>query len=150
MQWVPRQEPGNQGVPLSPVGADVDDAGLACVITGTAVPPMNRIVDVTTTQRIVVDVLDLLPHHVVRFDDFGMAAFLPYLKVLVDLVPQFVVLQFLKQSLVSHLLHLADNRTGCERLVFGDTLCELWTNRDPVKVVFHHDKTKDVDVACLL
>jgi len=73
---IPRREPGKEEG-LLPVGTDVKHAWLAGVGSGARIAPMDGIIDVSATQWIVVDVLELLPHDRFRFDDLRMAAFLP-------------------------------------------------------------------------
>ena len=62
---------------------------------------MNGIINITSPDRVVVNVLNLLPHHRLCFDHFRVAALLPKLMLLVRFVFQLVILQLLQQSLRS-------------------------------------------------
>jgi hypothetical protein len=74
---------------------------------------MRRIIDITSAQRIVVNVLDLLSYHFVRLKDFRVTCFLPQLMRLIRFVPQFIELKFLQQCFVAFFLHpFDDGRRG--------------------------------------
>ena len=114
---------------------------------------MHRIVDVPASHRIFMDVLDLLPHHLFRFDHLWVTSFLPKLKVLVDFVAQFKELQLLQQSRVFHYFHyfhFLDDRLSSERFKFSDAFCKLWSHGDPMKMVFQDDVRNDLDFTFLL
>ena len=51
---------------------------------------MYGVVNVTSANRVVMNVLDLLPHHLFRFDDLRMTTFLPELVLLIGFVSLFV------------------------------------------------------------
>ena len=66
---------------------------------------MRWIIHISPAQRIVVNVLDFLPHHVVRLDHLRVTSFLPQLMRLINFVPQFIEPQLLQQRFVSFFPH---------------------------------------------
>ncbi len=64
-------------ITLPPIRNNVDQSLRSGVIPRTGIPPMHGFVDITTADRIVMDVLDLLPHHLVAGDLLRMASLRP-------------------------------------------------------------------------
>jgi hypothetical protein len=62
---------------------------------------VKRIVNVTTFDRIVMSVFQLLQKHFVILDLLRLAAFLPKLVALVDLVAELVVLELFEKCICS-------------------------------------------------
>lgn len=106
----------------APVRTNFNHPFLTSVASSTRVPPMDRIIDIPATKWIVVNVLELLPHDPIAFNDLRMAAFLPNLMCLVNFVPLLVVFQFLKQCPIAHLPHLLDHRCRCKRFELTNSL----------------------------
>ena len=106
---------------------------------------MDGIIDVASAQRIVMNVLDLLPHNLFRLDRLRMTSFLPQLAGLIDLVLKLVELQFLKQRPELSLLHLSDDRGSREGLELADAFTELRAHSDPVQMVFHDHKGENIN-----
>src|SRR5438093_8935944 len=74
--------------PSPPSGHHVHQPRHPRVIPRTGIPPMRRLIDVAALHGVVVHVFQLLPHHPVVADLFGMAALLPDLVLAVGLVPK--------------------------------------------------------------
>ena len=106
---------------------------------------MQHVGDVTTTQRILVNIFDLLPHLVVGVELLRMIAFLPQLISLARFVAKFVEGKFLKQSGVLALLQCLDNRFRGERFEISDAIRQPGTDGDPVEVVLHDHECQDFD-----
>lgn len=96
------------------------------------------------------DVLDLLPHDIIAFDNLRVTSFLPHLVFLVRLVPQLVILQLLQQRFVLPLFHDFDNGSRRERLELADTFGQLRAGGDPMQMVFHDHKGQDRNVPLAL
>src|SRR6266481_871635 len=54
-----------RGLQLHPIRHDIDQSGLARVISRAGISPVQGVIDITALNRIVVNVFELLPHHVV-------------------------------------------------------------------------------------
>ena len=79
---VPKLEFGNKVVPpntLPPIGHHLDQPRPPGIISRAGIAPRQRIVYVTSFQRIVVHVLQLLPHHLLSADLFRPTPLLPEL-----------------------------------------------------------------------
>ncbi len=111
---------------------------------------MSRIIHISTPQWIVVDVLNLLPHHLVRLDNFRVTTFLPKLMGLIDFVSELVESQFLQKRFVTFFLHPLDDGGRCEGFELSDTLVQLRANADPMQVIFHDHKCVHRDVTLSL
>jgi len=107
---------------------------------------VQGIIHIPTPQRVVVDILDLLPHDLVVLNDLRMTALLPELVCLVDFVSKSVVLELLQYGFVPLFLHLANYGGRGERLKLTNTFAELRSNGKPVKMVFQYDERKNVDL----
>lgn len=103
----PEVEP-RQPETLSPVRDNFDQAFHSGIIACTRIAPVQRIVDVSPAQRIMVHVLQFLQHHFVVLQLLWPTAFLPQLMDLVDLVAQLEEPHFLEQGCKASLLHGID------------------------------------------
>ena len=83
---------------------------------------MRRIIHLSATQRIVVNVLDFLPHHVLRLDRLRVTSFLPQLMRLINFVPRFIESQLVQKRFVSFFLHPFDDRGRREGFELADAL----------------------------
>ena len=59
---------------------------------------MRRIADEPSLDRVLVNVLELLPQHLLVLNDLRMASFLPQLELSIALMPRLVVLQAVEQG----------------------------------------------------
>jgi hypothetical protein len=67
--------------PVLPVCAHLqDNISAALVITGAGVTPMNRQVNITSSNRVIMNIGRVLAHHDFSLDKLGVIAFLPELK----------------------------------------------------------------------
>jgi hypothetical protein len=81
---------------------------------------MHRLIHESSLHRVVVYVLDLLPHHLLVLDQLWMAALLPKLVGPVLLVLELVLLQLFEHTPGVLGFEIVDDRTGCERLEGGE------------------------------
>lgn len=72
------------------------------------------------------NLLYLLPHNLVRFDDLWVAALLPELEFLIGFMSKLMELQLLQESFVFHFLHSIQDRPCGERFEFSNATSELW------------------------
>ena len=81
---------------------------------------MDRIVYIAALDRVVVDVLDLLPHHRFILNQLRMRAFLPDLIFPIDFVRGLALRQLLKHLARLLILQVIDDLTRRERLEIAD------------------------------
>lgn len=143
-------EPGNEGDSLLPVHDGLQQSWLTSVAASTRVAPSSGIVNKASTNRVVMDVFDFLPHHILRLDLDRVAAFLPELVVLIFLVTKLVVPQLLKQRLSAFLLHQLQYGGSRERLELTDAFGKLCPNANPMNVIFHDNPREYIDIALRL
>ncbi len=107
---------------LSPIDTHVEQTLRAGVISRTRVTPVHRLIHVAATQWIVVNIRNLLPHHLFGLDHLWVTAFLPHLTSLVDFVPQLIIRQFLKQGLRAIFLQAFGDRSSRKGLELTNSL----------------------------
>src|SRR4051794_8852635 len=61
----------------SPTRIHFDQARFAQIVSGTRIPPMRRLIDISAFDRVIVAILQLLPHHVAILNLLGVGALLP-------------------------------------------------------------------------
>src|SRR5437016_5887913 len=65
--------------PSIPVRYNIYQACLTCVAPSTGIPPVQGIIDITSFHGIIVNIFQLLLHHLDVDDLFWFASFLPHL-----------------------------------------------------------------------
>ena len=68
------------------------------MIPGTEIPPVRRLADVTSLDRVLVDLLELLPQHLLVLDDLRLASVLSQLELSIALMPRPMELQAVEQD----------------------------------------------------
>ena len=86
---------------------------------------MGRIAHVSAIDGIWVDVLQFLSHHLLAFDNFRVAAFLPELKLTVALVADFVIFQAVKQRSHMSFFEVINDASRGVRLEIADFFREI-------------------------
>src|SRR5262245_13809760 len=71
---------------LSPLGNHLNQPRLPCIIACAGMPPMRWILDITAVQGVIVDILQLLKHHLFALNLLRMVPLLPKLITALDLV----------------------------------------------------------------
>ena len=66
-------------------------------------------VDISALDRVLMDVLNFLFHHVFVLDDLRVTSLLPELEFLIDFVALFEVLELAEHGLVVHCFHRIDD-----------------------------------------
>src|ERR1700722_12296179 len=66
-------------VTSTPVRNNIDQTSLAAIIPRTGISPMDRLIDIASLDRIVMDVFQFLNEHLVIGDLFRVTPFLPHL-----------------------------------------------------------------------
>jgi hypothetical protein len=86
----------------APIRRYLDHPLLPSIVSRAGISPRERIINIAPLERIVVHVLELLPHHVSALDFLGVAPHLPQLIVGFGFVRQLV-----KAKLFSNVLRIA-------------------------------------------
>ncbi len=104
---------------------------------------MFRANDQTAHDRVIVNVVDLLEHHFIRFDLLRMNAFLPDLMLLVLLVRRAVIGELVDQPLPLFQPNLREQGMRGEALEMAQCGGQVGAGEDGVKVVLHDDPGMD-------
>ncbi len=102
-------------------------------------PPVQRVINVATGNRVIVDVFDLLPHHLIALNLLGMTTLLPNRIGSVSLVPSFFPFELSKQRFHAAMFKAVDNSSRSIGLEDAYVSRKLQTDGDQVKMVFEDD-----------
>ena len=111
---------------------------------------MCRITDIASLYRVVVDVVQLLPHHRLSLDPFRMASFLPELKGTVAFMSDFVILQTIKQSLDVSLSEVVDDPPCRIRLEIANLFRQVVGRGNEVDMVLQNHITQKLHAILIL
>src|SRR4051794_28531750 len=126
----------------SPVGRHGNEGLDSRMVSGAGIPPMRRMADVPSLDGVLVDVLELLPQHLLILDDLRMTSFLPQLERSIALMPLLMVLQAVEQGANLAIAEEVDDPPGRMRLEVADLLRQVFGRGDEVDVVLEDDVTQ--------
>ena len=106
---------------------------------------MRRILDMATLHGVIVNILQLLPHHLFVLDLFWLAPFLPNLILTLGLMRKFACAQLLQENSSRIPFQQSDDLPG--RIRFG-TLDDLWklgSRRNHMQVIIQNDVAEQLE-----
>ncbi len=107
------------------------------VVSCTGTPPMQRIVNIASPYRIVMNIFNLLNHHLLILNHLRMTALLPDLIISVAPMLQFVIIQLSEDVFRFFFSQEVYDFSGRERFENADLLSQTLRGGDNVKMIFH-------------
>jgi hypothetical protein len=100
---------------------------------------MQRIIDVTTSERIVMDVSELLSHHLIAVNLLRMTALLPKLMRSISFVSRTIEFQLLELRVIVVNRKPIDDLSRGERFEVTYLFADVWRTSNEMYVVLHDD-----------
>ena len=110
------------------------------------ITPVLRRDNQTTHNRVIVDIIDFLVHHLIRIDLLRVNAFLPYLMFLEFLVRSAEIGELIDQPVTLFQFDLGWERMRSETLEMAQGRWQIGAMEDGVKMVFHDDPGVDLEL----